>query len=338
MAREGAPDGKEAAMVVGSFMPAHSVWDAALETLERDFPSHQFLKALAPDSPEVPSVEAALVGQLPRETFEAATSLKAVFLPITGVNHIPVELLAKRGVRVFNVHSNAFDVAERALALTLAYYGRVIEYHNDLRQSVWHGMWARGGAEDNWDSIHGKTCTILGAGAIGGDLAKLLKAFSCTVYGWRRHAGQPVPEGFDAIVPDIAEAVAKAEIVFAILPATPLTTGIVSKELLASMKGKFFVNVGRGSTVDEEGLYLALRDGILKGAAIDTWYTYPATGKIGAPSRFPIHELPNVILSPHVGGSTNQARDKSVDSTLRNIRDYLNTGTCAREADLAAMY
>ena len=325
-------------MIVGSFMPAHSVWDAALDSLAREFPDHRFLKALTPDSPEVPSVEAALVGQLPRETFEAAAALKAVFLPITGVNHIPVELLAKRGVRVFNVHSNAFDVAERALALTLAFYGRVIEYHNDLRQSLWHGMWARGGAEDNWDSIYGKTCAILGAGAIGSDLAKLLKAFSCTVYGWRRHSDQPVPEGFDAIVPDIAEAVAKAEIVFAILPATPLTNGIVTRELLASMKGKFFVNVGRGSTVDEEGLYLALRDGILKGAAIDTWYTYPATGKVGAPSRFPIHELPNVILSPHVGGSTNQARDKSVASTLGNIRDYLNTGHCAREADLRAMY
>jgi phosphoglycerate dehydrogenase-like enzyme len=325
-------------MVVGSFMPAHSVWEGHLDALEREFPGHRFFRALKADSPEVPSVEVMLASQLPRETFEAATSLRSVFLPIAGVNHLPVALLAERGVRVFNVHANAFDVAERALALTLAHYGRVVDYHNDLRQSLWHGMWARGGAEDNWDSIYGKTCAILGAGAIGSELAKLLKAFSCTVYGWRRHAGQPVPEGFDAIVPDIAEAVAKAEIVYAILPATPLTTGIVSKELLASMKGKFFVNVGRGSTVDEEGLYLALRDGILKGAAIDTWYTYPSSGKVGAPSRFPIHELPNVILSPHVGGSTNQATARSVEATVKNIRDYLNTGRCEREADLAAMY
>ena len=325
-------------MVIGSFMPAHSVWKEQLGVLEREFPEHRFLKALAPDSPEVPMVEAALAGQLPRGTFEAAPALQAAFLPIAGINHIPADMLAERGVRVFNVHANAFDVAERALALTLAFYGRVIDYHNDLRRTVWHGMWARGGAEDNWDSIYGKTCAILGTGAIGSELAKLLKAFSCTVYGWRRNAEQPVPEGFDAIVPDLADAVGRAEIVYAILPATPLTAGIVSRELLASMKGKFLVNVGRGATVDEEGLYLALRDGVLKGAAIDTWYAYPASGKVGAPSRFPIHELPNVVLSPHVGGSTNQATARSVEATVKNIRDYLNTGHCEREADLAAMY
>lgn len=325
-------------MIIGSFMPARSVWEGYLDALEREFPGHRFLRALQPASPEVPSVEVMLATQLPLEAFKAAISLKSVFLPIAGVNHLPMGLLAERGVRVFNVHANAFDVAERALALTLAFYGRVIDYHNDLRQGIWHGMWARGGAEDNWDSIYGKTCAILGAGAIGGELAKLLKAFSCKVYGWRRRDGLPAPEGFDEILPNLKDAIARAEIVYAVLPATPLTTGLVSKEILASMKGKFLVNVGRGTTVDEEGLYLALRDGVLKGAAIDTWYTYPTSGKIGAPSRFPIHELPNVILSPHVGGSTNQATARSVEATVKNIRDYLSTGHCEREADLSSMY
>ena len=130
----------------------------------------------------------------------------------------------------------------------------------------------------------------------------------------------------------------EAEIVFVALPATSLTQGLLSKELLAGMKGKFLVNVGRGSIVDEEGLYLALKEGILLGAGIDAWYTYPQSGRVGAPSRYPIHQLPNVILSPHVGGSTHQATARAVDQTLANIREYLLTGSCSSKADLEAMY
>jgi phosphoglycerate dehydrogenase-like enzyme len=102
-----------------------------------------------------------------------------------------------------------------------------------------------------------------------------------------------------------------------------------------SARGKFLVNVGRGAVVDEEGLYLALRDGVLKGAAIDTRYAYPRDGATeGAPSRFPIHELPNVILSPHVVGSTREAMPISMDGTCRNIARFLRGEECENEVDL----
>lgn len=325
-------------MIVGSFMPPHSIWDEHIERLRHEFPQHEFLHGLKPDSEEVSALDILIGGQLPGETYLAPKKLRAIFQPFTGINHLPLKQLAERKVRVFNVHVNAFDVAERALAMTLAFYGRLIEYHNDLRNTEWHGFWVRGGGEDNWDSIFGKHCTILGTGAIGIELAKLLKAFSCRVCGWRRSRGAPVPQGFDEVVPDLESAIARSEIIFVALPATPLTEGLLTKGILASMKDKFLVNVGRGSIVDEEGLYRALRDGILKGAAIDTWYTYPEAGKTGAPSRYPIHELPNVVLSPHVGGSTNQAALRGVEATITNIRDYLRTGSCKNEADLAAMY
>jgi phosphoglycerate dehydrogenase-like enzyme len=107
--------------------------------------------------------------------------------------------------------------------------------------------------------------------------------------------------------------------------------------MLSGMKGKFLVNVGRGSIVDEEGLYLALRDGVLKGAALDPWYLYPGDSR-GAPSRFPIHRLGNVVLSPHVGGFTRGATVKAVKSTIANLESWLATGECANEVDLAEMY
>jgi len=325
-------------MTVGFFMPKNSLWDARIESLRLTFPEHDFIAGLRPDSPEAFRLDIMVALNLPETAYLASASLKAIFQPFTGVNHLPFAELAKRGIRVFNVHANAPDVAERALAMTLAFYGRIIEYHNDLKASVWHGFWARGGSEDNWDSIRGRNCAILGTGAIGIELAKLLKAFSCTVYGWRRRPGLEIPEYFDAILPDLRTAIGKAELVFLALPATPATEGILSREILSSMKGKFLVNMGRGSLVDEEGLYEALRDGVLKGAAIDTWFQYPKEGKAGPPSRFPIQDMKNVILSPHVGGSTNQARERTADRTIANITGYLKSGICADEVDLGAAY
>lgn len=325
-------------MKIGFFMPRHSIWGPALDSLAQELPGHRILAGLGPSSPDVSDLDILVAGRLPRGTYLASPALKAIFQPFTGVNHLPADELLARGVEVFNVHSNAFDVAERALALTLAFYGRVVDYHEGMRKGLWHGFWVGAGSEDNWDSLYGKSCAILGTGAIGVALAGLLKAFSCTVVGWRRSSGKDIPAGFDAVAPTLEKAIAKAEIVFVALPGTPATEGLLSRDILMRMKGKFLVNVGRGSIVDEEGLYLALKEGILKGAAIDTWYRYPAEGKFGFPSTFPIHELPNVILSPHVGGATNQSSARAVEATMANLRSYLATGRCANKIDLRALY
>lgn len=326
-------------MIIGSFMPARSVWAPAIAQLREEFPEHTWLEGLNENSPEIPSLDIILGGRVSKAVFPKATKLKALFQPFTGLNHLPSDLLIERGVEVYNVHSNAFDVAERALAMTLAFYARIIEFHNDLKNDIWHGFWVGQGADGNWDSIYGRTCAILGTGAIGQELAALLKAFHCKVYGWRKSAGGPTPAHFDALMPTMREAINAAEIVYVALPGTAETENLLSKEILMGMKGKFLVNVGRGAIVNEEGLYLALSSGVLKGAAIDTWYGYPKNGGVvGAPSRYPINKLPNVIASPHVGGATNQATQKSVGTTVRNIRAYLSTGRGIWLADLRKMY
>jgi phosphoglycerate dehydrogenase-like enzyme len=287
----------------------------------------------------LPELDAILAGRLDRAVFERATALKALFVPFTGLNHLPADLLLARRVRVYNVHGQAASVAERALAMALAFYGRVIEFHNDLRETRWHGLWVGRGTEDQWSSISRKPCAIFGTGAIGVALAKLLKAFDCPVIGYRKHADGPPPPHFDRVETDLGKAVADAELLFIALPLTPTTRGLFTPELLLSAKDKFLVNVGRGEIVDEEGLYLALRSGSLKGAGIDTWYAYPQNGATaGAPSRFPIHGLPNVVLSPHVGGSTREGARFAADEAVENITQWLATGACGREADLKLMY
>ena len=326
-------------MRLGSFMPINSVWKEPLRALRDRFPEHEILLDPTDSMAALPQLDAMLAGRMEPSEFEKATALRALFSPITGVNHLPVELLLQRGVRVHNIHGQAPGVAQCALAMTLAFYGRLVEYHNALRATQWHGFWVGRGSEDEWHSLFGRPCAIFGTGAIGVALARMLKAFDCSVVGHRRRADAPLPPYFDRIETDLAKAVQEAELLFIALPLTPATEGLFTKELLLSAQGKFLVNVGRGPIVDEEGLYLALKNGILKGAAIDTWYTYPQGGATtGAPSRFPIHELPNVILSPHVAGSNREAVPLRVGETIQNITEWLTTGRCSREANLREMY
>ena len=327
-------------MKIGAIVPASSqVWADSLAELGRRFPSHEFVVGEEAVLRSLPDLEALISSRLSPEMVEGAASLKALFLPITGVNAVPAPLLASKGVRVFNVHANAESVAQNALAMILAWFGRVIEYHNDLRAQTWHGFWVGKGSEDEWDSIFDRRVTILGTGAIGSALALLLKAFRCEVTGWRRRTDAPLPPGFDRVEAELAAALKGRDIVVAALPFTPETGGLIGKEAFEAMRGAFFVNVGRGATVDEEALWLALKDRVISGAGIDVWYRYPQAGSTrGAPSRFPIHELDNVVLSPHVGGSTRQATSAAVEVTCANLAAWLSTGKADFEVDLRALY
>lgn len=327
-------------MIIGSFMPkASALWHPALGELASRHPGHELILDPAESERRVAELDAILGGRLDHGLFARAERLKAVFVPFTGLNHLPIELLKTRKVRAFNVHGNAESVAERALAMTLAFYGRLVEFHNDLRVEQWHGFWVGKGAEDEWSSIFRRKAAIFGTGAIGIALARLLKAFDCEVVGYRRRSEAALPANFDRIETDFRRAVEGAELLFVALPLTPKTRGLFSKEVLLAAKGKFLVNVGRGDIVDEEGLWLSLSRGILKGAAVDTWYSYPQGGSTrGSPSRFPVHTLPNVILSPHVGGSTAEANVIAARQTLENMAEWLSTGNCAREGNLEEMY
>jgi phosphoglycerate dehydrogenase-like enzyme len=326
-------------MRVASFLPRTGVWTGRLEALAEAEPRHEFILEAGRAKAEIATLDAVVANSLPDAFLEAATSLKAIFLPFAGVNHLPTAVLHARGIRVFNSHGNAAQVAERALALTLAFYGRVVEFHRDLEEGIWHGFWVGKGAEDQWASLHGRKACIFGTGAIGGALSPLLKAFDCEVSAYRRRPEAGLPPGFDKLEPSLERAVADNELLFVALPLTPAARGLFSRELLLSARGKFLVNVGRGEVVDEEGLYVALKDGILAGAAIDTWYVYPQDGSThGEPSHFPINHLPNVILSPHVAGSARESAQANVDQTVENLKIWLDGGLCPREVDLSELY
>ena len=267
-------------------------------------------------------IELFLGGLIPPEVLEEAHNLKMILVAFTGVNHLPLGKLRDRGIRVVNTHGNSFYVAEHAGGMLLSLMGRITEYHWDLKQERWHGFWIGAGLEDGWTSLKGKTVAILGTGGIGLECARILQPFGGTLLGYRRSPVDLPP--FHRISVDIDEVLDEAEVVIVTLPLTSGTRGLINAERLSRMEGKILVNVGRGPVVEEEALYRALSEGILAGAALDTWYTYPRGQTTGAPSRFPIHHMKNVLLSPHVGGFTEEALQANIDDSFNNLDLYLS--------------
>jgi phosphoglycerate dehydrogenase-like enzyme len=326
-------------MKVLFYQKLNSLWRSKLKELREEFPEVEFIDDYEKADEHLPEADVLVGGKPGRETVEKAARLSFIVVPFAGVNHLPLDLIRERGIRVANSHGNAFCVAERSVALVLAFYGRIIEFHNDMRRETrWHGFWVGRGLDDTWESIEGKSAAILGAGEIGRQTARLLKPFGVETIGMKRRREATEPEEFDRIVYDLDEALEAGEIIFIDLPATRRTQGLLGEQRLSAMEDKFIVNVGRGSIVEEEALYRHLQDGTLRGAAIDCWYTYPQEGVVGAPSRFPIHELDNVVLSPHIAGFTALAVQRNVDHAVGNLGDFLRGRQARFEVDTAEAY
>jgi len=303
-------------------------WEPGLGNLKKEFPNVNFIEDSSPENRNklLKTADAVISGKLTKEEIEITRNLKILFVPYTGLNNFPVELLKERNILISNTHANARYVAEKAVSLALALLGRIVEYHNDLKKGLWNRSFDD---SDTWTSIQGRTCGILGYGNIGRYIARFLKAFDCRIIGYKKHMNES--EYADEVTSDLTEAIDKSFLIFICLPLNHETKGLMNGEVLGRMKGKYLVNISRGSIVDEDALYNALKNGTLAGAALDVWYNYP--GKFAAdkneqvyPSNKPIYDLPNVVISPHKASNTTEAVKAMIDDTIENIRQYLLTG------------
>jgi lactate dehydrogenase-like 2-hydroxyacid dehydrogenase len=302
-------------------------WEPYLSNLEKEFPGVKFIRNSNPEDrlSLLKTADAVITGRLIKEEIEYSRMLKIVFVPFTGLNSFPLELLKERNILISNTHANSRFVAEKAVALILALLGRVIEYHNGLKQGNWFRSFDY---DDTWKSIQNKTCGILGYGSIGKNIAKILKAFDCKIIGFKKHISPGENEYADELSNNLLEVIDKSEIVFVCLPMNKETKGLISADVISCMKGKYIVNIARGEIINEEALYDALKNGTLAGAALDVWYKYPAKNQNEPvfPSNKPIYELPNVVISPHKASNTEEAVNAMIQDTLENIRMFLLSG------------
>lgn len=265
---------------------------------------------IAADSPPDPADYEILVSGFPDSALlEASPRLRAVIVPFAGTPKETIELL--RDYPHISLHSSHYNVAptaELAIGLMLAAAKFIVPLDRELRNNDWRSRYGK----TRTIILAGRTATILGYGRIGKRIGLACKALGLRVLGIRRHAhaGAPVPEGdpADAIYPPSAldSLLPQSDVLFIAVPLTAETEGLIGADELAKLpRHAVLVNVGRGGVVDEAALYHALRDQQILAAGIDVWYQYPASEADRAntpPSRYPFHQLDNVVMSPHRGG------------------------------------
>jgi len=177
-----------------------------------------------------------------------------------------------------------------------------------------HRIWAR----RLWRTLHGKTAVIVGTGIVGAAIGELLKAFGMHVVGISRTPR--LENGFDEIVPvdRLLAAAARADYLINVLPAAPHNFTLFDAAVFAAMKpSAYYISAGRGQTVDETALIAALREGRIAGAALDVFQTEPL------PPDSPLWNLPNVFITPHVGGYVVEYEDFIMPLIVDNMRLFL---------------
>ncbi len=255
---------------------------------------------------------------LTEKAFAAADKLMAVGCFNVGTNQVDLDAARRRGIPVFNApFSNTRSVAELVIGEIVMLLRRVFP-----RSVAAHaGGWDKS-AKDSHE-VRGKTLGIVGYGNIGSQLSMLAEAMGMRVIFYDltdklRHGNTEPTESLEALL-------AQADVVSLHVPETPATAGMIKAAQLRTMKkGAFLINNSRGTVVDLDALAAALRDGHLRGAAIDVFPVEPSGNNEAFLS--PLQGLDNVILTPHVGGSTEEAQERIGQEVARKLLDYSDSG------------
>ena len=240
-----------------------------------------------------------------REMAAAARCLKLVQVPGAGLDRIDRGALPG-GAALSNAYGHEVGIAEYVLGAMLALTRELGRLDAALRRGVWESQWAIGVAPPApWRELAGQTLGILGYGRIGQCLARRARAFDMHVVAIRRSA--VASDGLAELTAPAAldDVLSRADYLAVTMPLTPETRGLIGARELASMKRTaIIVNPARAEILDEDALYEALAARRIAGAALDVWYRYPSSPGAAPPAHRPFHELPNVLMTPHVSGWT----------------------------------
>jgi D-3-phosphoglycerate dehydrogenase / 2-oxoglutarate reductase len=257
--------------------------------------------------------------QITRNVIEAANKLLAVGCFCIGVNQVDLKAATEAGVAVFNApYSNTRSVAELIIGLSVILIRKIAEKNNAAHKGVWLKD-AKGSYE-----LRGKTLGIIGYGNIGSQVSIMAEALGMNVAYY--DIATKLPHGNAKQVRDLRELLSQSNIVTLHVPSNPTTKNMISADTLKSFrKGAILLNYSRGDVVDLKALKKMLESGKLAGAAIDVFPQEPE--KNGDKFSSDLQNIPNVILTPHIGGSTEEAQANiGLDVTHKLIK-YLELGT-----------
>ncbi len=256
--------------------------------------------------------------QITPKVLEAATKLQAIGCFCIGVNQVNLEAATKHGVVVFNApYSNTRSVAELVIGLSIMLIRRIPDKNKAAHEGIWMKD-AKGSFE-----LRGKTLGIIGYGNIGSQVSVLAEALGMKVLFYDVETKLPLGNATDGKT--LKDVLSKADVVTMHVPETTQTKNIINKTTLKYFKkGAILINYARGEVVDLDALRKALLDEQLSGAAIDVFPWEPE--KNGDRFQNPLQDLPNVILTPHIGGSTEEAQQNIGQDVSAKLFNYLEKG------------
>lgn len=253
------------------------------------------------------------------EILAAADRLIAIGCFSVGTNQVDLVAANRAGVPVFNApFSNTRSVAELTIAEIIMLFRRIFPKSGAAHVGGWDKS-----AVDSYE-IRGKTLGIVGYGNIGSQLAVLAEAMGMRVIYFDhtdklRHGNVEPAES-------LLDLLGRADVISLHLPETPATQGMIgAREIAAMKKGAYLINNARGTILDLHALAEALKSGHLRGAAVDVFPVEPSSN--ADPFVSPLQGLDNVILTPHVGGSTEEAQERIGAEVARKFIEYSDVGS-----------
>ncbi|MGH7482127.1 MAG: phosphoglycerate dehydrogenase [Longimicrobiales bacterium] len=255
-----------------------------------------------------------------------AGRLKVIGRAGVGVDNIDVGAATERGVAVLNAPSgNTISAAELTMALLLALVRRVPAADRSMRAGDWDRTLK--GSE-----LHGKTLGLVGAGRIGGEVARRARAFGMDVVAHDPFLGEERARKLEIRLASLDDVLASADVLSLHVPLTDATAGLLDEDRLRSLKpGVFIVNAARGGVIDEAALVRLLDDGHIAGAALDVFETEPLS------ADHPLRGRPDVVLTPHLGAATAEAQQNVAREIAEAVRAALVDGDFARAVNAPAI-
>jgi D-3-phosphoglycerate dehydrogenase len=255
-----------------------------------------------------------------------APKLRVIGRAGVGVDNIDSAAATRRGIVVMNTPgANAVAVAELTIGLMLALARKVPAANTSMHSGKWEKKILLG------SELRGKTLGILGLGRIGLEVAKRAKGFGLEIIGSDPFVSAAVARENGIKLVTLDELIAGSEYLTLHVGLTPQTTGVINAKTLATMKkGVRIINCARGELIDDAALVEALKSGQVAGAALDVFVEEPLKNS-------PYAELDNVILTPHIAGSTGEAQEAVGIQIARQVRDYLKLGVVQNAVNLPSL-
>jgi len=260
------------------------------------------------------------------EVIQAGRSLRVIGRAGTGVDNVDLEAATRAGIVVMNVPGgNTISAAEHAFSLLLSLARQIPA----ADASVKAGRWER--SKFLGTELHGKTLGILGVGRIGREVARRASSFGMEILGYDPFLSQDLVEKSTVRFVPLEEVFRSSDFITVHTPLTPQTRHLIGQKELASCKpGVRIVNCARGGIVDEAAVAEALRAGKIGGAAFDVYETEP-------PKDLPFSGMANVICTPHLAASTEEAQERVAVDIAEQICDYLRDGVARNALNLGTL-